>query len=290
MSQKAAEKAVGLGKFVAAINKSAAAANGMEVKKRVTAAVLRVEKLRAGYGKKEILRGLSLTVKQGEIVALIGPNGAGKSTLLKVVVGLLPPWEGSVWLNGMEITTLPVHQRVQQGLVYSMQGGEVFPSLTVKENLEMGTLTLPKAERQEAMESVLGLFPLLRENWHRRAGLLSGGQRQALALGMVLLKRPKVLLLDEPSAGLAPKMAKDILSKVQELNKHLGITVLLVEQRVREALQVAHRAIALVDGTFAGETDDPARWLTEGALDAFFFGRAKQPVSSAEQEVKADAT
>jgi len=251
---------------------------------------LRIEKLRAGYVKKEILRGLSLAVKQGEIAALIGPNGAGKSTLLKVVAGLLSPWEGSVWLDGKDITTLPIHQRVQQGLVYFMQGGEVFPSLTVKENLEMGTLTLPKAERQEAMESVVGLFPVLKENWHRRAGLLSGGQRQALALGMVLLKRPKVLLLDEPSAGLAPKMAKDILSKVQELNKHLGITVLLVEQRVREALQVAHRAIALVDGTFAGETDEPARWLAEGALDAFFFGRAKQLALSAEQGVKADAT
>lgn len=261
-----------------------------QVSMKATQTALRLERIRAGYGKKEILRGVSLTVQAGEIIALIGANGAGKSTLLKVVAGLLQPWEGSVWLEGKDITGLPVYQRVQYGLAYFMQGGEVFPSLTVKENLEMGALTLPKAERLEMMESVLGLFPVLKENWHCRAGLLSGGQRQALALGMVLLKRPKVLLLDEPSAGLAPKLAKDILNKVQELNKRLGITVLLVEQRVREALQVAHRAIALVDGTFAGETDEPTRWLTEGALDAFFFGRAKQPALSAEQEAKADAT
>ncbi len=241
---------------------------------------LQVERLRAGYGKKEILRGLSLKVGQGEIVALIGPNGAGKSTLLKVIAGLLRPWEGSVWLDGTEITALPVHQRVQKGLAYFIQGGEVFPSLTVRENLEMGALMFPKAKRQEAIEGVLSLFPALKENWHRRAGLLSGGQRQALALGMVLLKRPKVLLLDEPSAGLAPKLAHEILAKVRELNEHLGITVLLVEQRVREALQVAHRAVALVNGTFAAETNEPASWLVEGALDAFFFGRMERAAAS----------
>ncbi|MFN3422771.1 MAG: ATP-binding cassette domain-containing protein, partial [Armatimonadota bacterium] len=200
------------------------------------------------------------------------------------IAGLLLPWEGSVWLDGTEITTWPVHWRVQQGLAYFMQGGEVFPSLTVGENLEMGMMTLPKAERQEAMEGVLALFPVLKENWHRRAGLLSGGQRQALALGMVLLKRPKVLLLDEPSAGLAPKLAQEILNKVRELNERWGITVLLVEQRVREALQVAHRAVALVNGTLAADTDDPARWLAEGALDVFFFGKAEQPVSTSAKE------
>ncbi len=235
---------------------------------------LYAESLHAGYGKKEILRGLSLAIKQGEIVVLIGPNGAGKSTLLKVLAGLLPPWEGSVWLDGREVTTLPVHHRVRQGLAYFMQGGEVFPNLTVKENLEIGAMTLPKSERRGVMESVLDLFPVLRENWHRRAGLLSGGQRQALALGMVLIKRPKYLLLDEPSAGLAPRLAQDILNKVRELNERFGVTVLLVEQRVREALQIAHRAIVLIDGLLVSGTNDPKCWLREGIiLDTFFFGK-----------------
>lgn len=233
---------------------------------------LRVESLRAGYGKKEILRGLSIDVARGEIVALVGPNGAGKSTLLKVIAGLLPPWEGSIWLDGTDITKLSAHQRVQKGVAYLIQGGKVFTSLTVKENLEMGAMTLPKAERQEAIEGVLTLFPVLKENWHRRAGLLSGGQRQALALGMVLLKRPKVLLLDEPSAGLAPKLAQEILNKICQLNERQGVTVLLVEQRVREALQVAHRAIVLVNGHIALETDHPSKLLTDGRLEHLFLG------------------
>lgn len=234
-----------------------------------------VENLRVGYGKKEILRGLSLAVKQGEVVALIGPNGAGKSTLLKVIAGLLLPWEGSVWLDGKDITALPVHQRVRHGLAYFMQGGEVFPNLTVKENLEISAMTLPKSEWREAMESVLGLLPVLKENWNRRAGLLSGGQRQALALGMVLIKRPKYLLLDEPSAGLAPKLAQEILNKVRELNDRFGVTVLLVEQRVREALNIAHHGIILMDGMIVSETDNPKCWLSEGALDTFFFEKGK---------------
>jgi len=234
---------------------------------------LRLNGIRAGYGKKEILRGLSLTVKQGEIVALIGPNGAGKSTLLKVAMGLLPPWEGMVWLDGWDITHLPVHERVRDGLSYLMQGGESFPSLTVKENLEMGALIVPPAERAAAIESALELFPALRENLNRRAGLLSGGQRQALTLAMVLAQRPQVLLLDEPSAGLAPKLAQDILNKVRELNQRLGIMVLLVEQRVREALEVAHRAVALAEGTIALETEHPAELFQSGQLEPLFLGR-----------------
>lgn len=244
-----------------------------------TTIALELEGIQAGYGKKEILRGVSLTVRAGEIVALIGPNGAGKSTLLKVVAGLLAPWAGSVRLDGADVTRLAVHERVRRGLAYLLQGGEVFPSLTVRENLEIGAWSLPRSERSAGVEDVLRLFPDLRASWYRRAGLLSGGQRQALALGMVLLKRPKVLLLDEPSAGLAPKLARAILNTVRELNERWGITVLLVEQRVREALQVAHRAVALVDGTLAAETDDPTRWLTEEALDAFFFGGKAAGVS-----------
>ncbi len=235
--------------------------------------VLRLENIHAGYGKKQILRGVSLRVHEGEIVALIGANGAGKSTLLKVAMGLLPPWEGSVWFNGQDIMRLPVHARAPLGLAYLMQGGQIFPSLTVGENLEVGALTVPPTERREAIEHALELFPALCEKRHRRAGLLSGGQRQALALAMVLCQRPKLLLLDEPSAGLAPKLAQEILHTVQELNQRERITVLLVEQRVREALEIAHRAVALVNGTLAEETTEPTAWLTDGALDVYFFGK-----------------
>jgi len=241
-----------------------------------TETALRLERIRAGYGKKEILRGLSLAVQAGEIVALIGANGAGKSTLLKVAIGLLPPWEGSVYWDGRDITRQPVHERVRMGIAYLIQGGEVFPSLSVKENLEMGVLALSKSQREEAIEMVVSLFPALRDNWSRRAGLLSGGQRQALALGMVLCQRPKVLLLDEPSAGLAPKWAQDILSKVQELNQRLGITVLLVEQRVREALSTAHRAVVLVGGEIALETRHPEELLTSGELEMFLLSSPKE--------------
>lgn len=234
-------------------------------------AALQLQNIQAGYGKKEILRGLSLSVQKGEILALIGPNGAGKSTLLKVVAGLLQPWKGSILLEGMDITTLPVHQRIQHGLAYLMQGGEVFPSLSVKENLEMSAAMLPKEERSKAMEEVLTLFPMLKENRHQRAGLLSGGQRQALALGMILIKRPKVLLLDEPSAGLAPKLAQDLLEKVRELNQHWGITLLLVEQRVREALLLAHRAEVLLNGEVVLEAPNPRELLASRQLEALFL-------------------
>lgn len=241
---------------------------------------LRMENIRAAYRKKEVLRGISLAVKPGEIVALIGPNGAGKSTLLKVAAGFLKPLEGHVWLGDREVTALKPHERVGLGLAYFMQGGKVFPSLTVEENLELGVMKLSSEEKEKSISTVLEIFTNLRNMLDKRAGLLSGGERQALALAMILVQNPKIILLDEPSAGLAPKLAQDILSKVKELNQRLGITVLLVEQRVREALQVAHRALALINGTLAAETDEPACWLNEGALDSFFFGRAEQPAEN----------
>jgi len=245
-----------------------------------------LEQVEAGYGKKQILRNVSISVQAGEIVALIGPNGAGKSTVLRVAAGLLTPWKGSVRLDGRDITLLPAYRRAHRGVSYLVQGGEVFPSLTVQENLEMGLLTLPPAERAEALESVLSLIPALRERLPHRAGLLSGGQRQALALGMVLVKRPKVLLLDEPSAGLAPILVQEILSKIREINQQWGLPVLLVEQNVREALSVAHRAVVLANGEIAMESDHPQELLTSGHLERLFLGEgAKRKVSNLGEEV-----
>lgn len=234
---------------------------------------LRLEAVTAGYGKKGILNGLSLEVRPGEITVLIGSNGAGKSTLLKVAMGLLDPWSGSVWIDDEEITGVRAHKRVRLGLAYLIQGGKVFSSLTVGENLELGTLLLSRERRSSAKEHVLDLFPALRKRMSVRAGLLSGGQRQALSLSMLLAQQPRVLLLDEPSAGLSPKVAQDILSAISELNRSLGITILLVEQRVREALEIAHRAVVLANGVIAAETRSPSEWLQEGALDGYFFAK-----------------
>jgi branched-chain amino acid transport system ATP-binding protein len=203
----------------------------------------------------------------------VGANGAGKSTLLRVIMGLLKQRKGTVQLNGREISDLPVYRRVQLGLAYLLQGGEVFPSLTVGQNLQMGTLVLPAAEKSDTIESALEIFPVLRQRYNDRAGLLSGGQRQSLALAMVLSQRPQVLLLDEPSAGLAPKLAQEMLDTVSRLNQQMGITILLVEQRVREALQITHRAAVLLNGTIAAMTSQPQQWLEVGALDSLFFGR-----------------
>jgi branched-chain amino acid transport system ATP-binding protein len=234
--------------------------------------MLCLESIYAGYGKKEILRGVSISIAPGQVVALVGVNGAGKSTLLKVAMGLVSPRRGLVRLNEKDITHLPVHERPRLGLSYFLQGGGVFPSLNVKENLDMGSLPLAPAIRASETENVLELLPILKDHLYVRAGLLSGGQRQALALAMVLAQRPKVLLLDEPSAGLAPKVAQEFLLQVRHLNERLGVTILMVEQRVREALEVAHRAVVLLNGELVAETNDPGEWIPDGVIDAHFFG------------------
>lgn len=225
--------------------------------------VLRLENIHAGYGKKEVLRGVSFSVRAGEIVALIGINGAGKSTALKVAAGLVRPWQGSVWFNGCNITGMPVHQRARIGLSYLMQGGEVFQSLTVRENIEMSTLVVPPDERKAAIESAVERFPILREKMNVRAGLLSGGQRQMLAIAMVLAQRPKVVLLDEPSAGLAPNLAQEILSKLRTITMADSVACLLVEQRMRESLKVAQKALWLNEGWVIEETARPSLWLDD---------------------------
>ena len=181
--------------------------------------VLALNKVHAGYGKKEILHGVSLQVTAGEFISIIGVNGAGKSTLLKVVAGLIRQSEGDVILGGQDISRKPIHARVRDGLSYFMQGGQVFPSLTVKENLGLAAQSRKVAEREQVFADSLHHFPALCEKYNQRAGLLSGGQRQALAFCMVLALGPKVLLLDEPTAGLSPALAKSILERVYQSTK-----------------------------------------------------------------------
>lgn len=233
--------------------------------------ILKVNNVIAGYGKKEVLRGVSLEVKEGEIVALVGPNGAGKSTLLKVISGMLNPTQGNIYLNGKEITDTPTHQRVRERILHFLQGGQIFPNLTVEENLKMGGIGLNPKEQREYIDKVTEIFSELKKDLKKRAGLLSGGQRQMLALGTILMKKPKLLLLDEPSAGLAPNLVLEFMKKVKEINQVFKITVLLVEQNVRQALKVGHRAYVIVNGRVQAEYDHPKQLLTSGDLEKLFF-------------------
>ena len=200
----------------------------------------------AGYGEMEILHGVSVCVGPREIVSMIGPNGAGKSTFLKAIFGLLPITAGEVRLEGRNITGLAPERIVQQGLCYVPQTDNVFPSLTIQENLEIGAYARRNGMAQRLAE-VYQLFPALAERPRERAGRLSGGQRQLLALARALMLDPRVLLLDEPSASLSPKMVDLVFQKVLEINA-LGTAILMVEQNAREALRFSQRAYVLATG------------------------------------------
>jgi ABC-type branched-subunit amino acid transport system ATPase component len=199
-----------------------------------------------GYGEVNILHGVSVTVHDGEMVSVIGPNGAGKSTLLRAIFGLLPARAGAIWLQGEDVTNRRPDQLVLKGLSYVPQVDNVFPSLTIMENLEMGAFVRQDGMR-ERVEQVCGLFPDLAGRRGEVAGRLSGGQRQMLALARALMLDPSVLLLDEPSASLSPKMVGMIFERILEINRG-GTAILLVEQNAKEALSVCHRAYVLAMG------------------------------------------
>ncbi len=216
-------------------------------------AVLRVQDVVAGYGEVEILHGVSIAVSEAEIVAVIGPNGAGKSTLLKAIFGLVPVRGGRVDLAGQDVTNMAPDRIVQSGMSYVPQTENVFPSLTINENLEMGAYVRRDGLR-DRLERVYDLFPDIAPRRGERAGRLSGGQRQMLALARALMLDPKILLLDEPSASLSPKMVDSIFEKIGEINRG-GTAILLVEQNAKEALSFASRAYVLATGEnrFEGE-------------------------------------
>jgi neutral amino acid transport system ATP-binding protein len=205
--------------------------------------VLEVEELVAGYVPEvDILRGVRFTVREGEIATVIGPNGAGKSTLIKSIFGLLPPRQGRVVLRGEDLTGLRPHSITRRGMSYVPQLDNVFQSLTVEENLEMGALEQSKAK--DGMARVYEFFPRLGERRTQAAGTMSGGERQMLAMGRALMPDPKVLLLDEPSAGLAPAFVEAIFERVEEINRH-GVTIVMVEQNARRALSMSDRGYVL---------------------------------------------
>jgi branched-chain amino acid transport system ATP-binding protein len=216
--------------------------------------LLRVEDIYAGYGKLEILHGVSLEVSSRELVCVIGPNGAGKSTAFKTIVGLLHRASGRILFDGREITGLLPYQVLRLGLTYVPQGRIVFPQMTVLENLEMGAYVEADALRvREALERVYGLFPILAERQDQKAGTMSGGEQQMLAIARALMINPKLILLDEPSLGLSPKFVTLIFDKLSEM-KHAGYTMLVVEQNAAKALSVADRGYVLELGRnrFAG--------------------------------------
>ena len=208
--------------------------------------VLQATGIVAGYAEVEILHGVSISVQEGEMVAVIGPNGAGKSTLLKTIFGLLPVREGTVLLRDEDVTNQPPDRIVTKGMSFVPQTENVFPSLTINENLEMGAF-IRRDGLRERLERVYDLFPDLTDRRGDRAGQLSGGQRQMLALARALMLDPDVLLLDEPSASLSPKMVDSLFEKIGEINRS-GTAILLVEQNAREALGRSHQAYVLAMG------------------------------------------
>jgi len=208
--------------------------------------VLRVMDVTVGYSKIDILHGVSIELAQGEIVSIIGPNGAGKSTLLKAIFGLLKPRKGMVIFKNEEITGMRPESIVRKGVCYVPQVDNVFPSLTVEENLEMGAFTRTD-DYSARMDEIYHLFPDLRKRRHNRVASLSGGQRQMVAMGRALMLDPEVLLLDEPSAGLAPKFVSMIFERIRDINS-TGVALILVEQNARQALSMAHRGYILATG------------------------------------------
>jgi branched-chain amino acid transport system ATP-binding protein len=226
---------------------------------------LEIQDLRVHYGKIEAIKGISIVVNQGEIVTLIGANGAGKTTMLKTISGLRPVTSGQILFDGQDISKVPAHKRVDLGLSQAPEGRGIFPGMTVLENLEMGKYNRKnrKAELSEDLEMVYHLFPRLKERSSQSGGTLSGGEQQMLSIGRALMARPKVLLLDEPSMGLAPQMIANIFRIITEINKQ-GVTILLVEQNAQQALQRAHRAYVLEIGKVVKEAkasdllNDPA--------------------------------
>ncbi|MFH0965775.1 MAG: ABC transporter ATP-binding protein [Planctomycetota bacterium] len=210
--------------------------------------MLALERVNAYYGSIHAIRDVTMEVRAGEIVALVGANGAGKSTTLMTVSGVLSPRSGSVRFEGEEIAGLPAHEVVRRGIVQSPEGRRVFANLTVMENLEMGAYSRrDRAGIRQDLEMCLSLFPVIAERRRVRAGALSGGEQQQLAIARSLMARARLLLLDEPSLGLAPILVDLIFEKIQEINRE-GITVLLVEQNARQALAIANRAYVLESG------------------------------------------
>jgi len=212
------------------------------------ASMLSLHGVRTFYGLVEALRGVDLSVEQGEIVTLIGANGAGKSTLLMSICGSPRPSHGRILFEGEDIVGLPTHAVIRRGIAQAPEGRRIFPRMTVLENLQMGAVAAAAVDFDGNLARVFALFPILAERKTQRAGTTSGGEQQMLAIGRALMGRPRLLLLDEPSLGLAPKLTEQIFAVIAQINRDQGVTILLVEQNAFKALSVAHRGYVLANG------------------------------------------
>ena len=233
--------------------------------------LLEVRNIETYYGPIEAIRGVSLDVKAGTIVALLGANGAGKTTVLKTICGAMDPQKGTVSFDGREVQSKDPDWIARLGLAHVPEGREVFPFLTVAENLQMGAFSRRDKSVAEDIEKVFDYFPILREFHNKQAEYLSGGQQQMLAIGRALMLRPKLMLLDEPSLGLSPRLVSEIAGIIQRLNQEQGVTVLLVEQNAKMALEVAQYGYVMENGRIVME-DDCARLREATDIQEFYLG------------------
>lgn len=233
--------------------------------------MLTIDNLQVAYGAIRALQGISLTITRGQIVTLIGANGAGKSTTLRAISGLVPAQSGRISLEGNDITRLPADQIVQRGIGHSPEGRRIFANMSVRENLELGAYTRRDgAAIRQDFERVLTIFPRLNERMHQNAGTLSGGEQQMLAMGRALMGRPRLLLLDEPSLGLAPFLVRDIFQIIRDINQQ-GTTILLVEQNAHMALGIAHQGYVLESGRIVMEGEAHSL-LNDAAVKTAYLG------------------
>lgn len=231
--------------------------------------MLELKKIETGYGKKQVLFGLSMKVQEGKIVAIIGPNGAGKSTILKAVCGLIPTWKGEICFDNIRVNGSSPAKSVKRGITFCPQGNRVFDELSVVENLQVGGIHLRPKELQDGIDRVLQLFPVLKDRLRQSAGSLSGGEQQMLALGRSLVTKPKLLMLDEPSLGLSPSLVSTVFERISLINQDMGITILIVEQKVRQVLEFCHRIYGIKLGKVV--FDGVPKELVENNLEKIFL-------------------
>jgi branched-chain amino acid transport system ATP-binding protein len=235
----------------------------------MTDTLLDVKDIHVFYGNIEAVKGMSFHVDRGEIVCLIGANGAGKTTTLRTVSGLLRPGEGAIFYEGQRIDLLPAHEIVGLGVAQSPEGRRIFPRMSVRENLDMGAfIRRDAAGQREDMDRIMDLFPILKERARQAAGTLSGGEQQMLAMGRALMARPRLLLLDEPSMGLAPIVVQTIFDTIRDINEQ-GMTVLLVEQNAAQALSLAHRGYVIETGRIVLEDEASSLLQNEQVRKAY---------------------
>ncbi|MCD4798235.1 MAG: ABC transporter ATP-binding protein [Methanosarcinales archaeon] len=231
--------------------------------------ILQVEGVVSGYTDIDILNGVSIHIEKGEVVSIIGPNGAGKSTLLKTIIGMLKPRSGSIFFDGQDIAGMNTHSIVAKGMGFVPQEKNTFPSLTVMENLEMGAFL--KDEIGDVLEEVFNIFPVLRDKKHQRATTLSGGEIKMLAMGRAMMPEPQVLLLDEPTAGLSPKLREVVFEEIMDING-TGTTILMVEQNAKKALSISHRGYVLEMGENRFEGEGSTLLEDENVLKLYLGG------------------